>query len=347
MRPKKRAWSTVVARLIGSAPLLLLFVGIACKSPQPTPFPTYTLYPTATPYPTYTPYPTQTPLRFPTRTPTPTWTPTPTATRSPREALTGYDINEIVSLASVWGEVAPGTPTDAILPWRLPLKMCIQEGAVRVGEWFSSYQLGNVPVDCKQFQTIRKLEQLPDPALLPGQGQLSLAAEPDWLATDLVACPLARSTLLSPKIGSIGSAASHGDAGWRQYGSIREGPTIQKGQQGRGFVSVAGYMGDFSGIFQTLLYLEEASTTEENWEKVVFHQELQLDLSHADSLGPCPVVLVPEEHRLILDPAFVHLLLTRGDESKRSQYLAEVIFHSAFHLLTNTSPYEPDPYIRP
>ncbi len=130
----------------------------------------------------------------------------------------------------------------------------------------------------------------------------------------------------------------HGGPIIERYGDLIRGPTLGRLTLGRGYVMVFGYMGDFSSVFKSLQYVEEKSTLTMNVERLVFHQELVLDINHTEGLGPCPVVLAPEQNKVVIDPAFVHLLATTGDGSKGPQYLAEVIFHSALHLYIKTSP---------
>ncbi|MBI2171783.1 MAG: hypothetical protein HYU30_07160 [Chloroflexi bacterium] len=180
------------------------------------------------------------------------------------------------------------------------------------------------------------MEDIPDVASHPSQGERALPSEPDWNALNVDQCPAARFS------GGISSVVYHGDTAQRFYTSVLEdvAKDVSKDQQGRGYVVVSGYLEDFSAIFQALLYLQEESKIQNNLEGVVYHQQLWLDLSHTHDMGSCPVVLLPEHNKVVLDPAFVHVLAAAATSPKGSPPLAAILFHAALHLHTKTSPHE-------
>lgn len=244
--------------------------------------------------------------------------------------LDGREAIEIWSAVETWLGQAPDPFGDAILHWRVPLALCVTEDDVQIQEWFQALRTSGED-DC----LARTRDIFPEAGgfnadLLPSSGELFGSDEPDWSLVDTGRCPLS-------------GGLRHGDAAQSAYELVTEGPTIEIEEQGLGSVTVVGYLQEsLPALFQALEHIQDSSDLRNNRERLVFHQDLVIDVSHTEDDSRCPIVLVPRQNTMTIDPAYLRLLVANQAESPR-ETLANVIIHSALHLLTETSPLDPAP----
>ena len=223
---------------------------------------------------------------------------------------------------------------DAILHWRVPLTLCVTEEHVQVQECLQAFHTGSNSYLAQTRDVFPEVGGF-NIDVVPSSGELFGPAEPGWSQVDTATCPLAMGVIY------------HGDAAQGVYSLVTGGPTVGIEKMGLGNVVLTGYLGEnLPALFQALMYIQEWSSFNDNVERVVFHQNLIVEVSHTEDQDRCPIVLIPPQSKMIIDSAFRQPLVT-GVQETDGAHLAGVVLHSAFHLFTETSPLGPAPTTRP